>query len=144
MNLIEKLGGYEAVKAKFKEPHLFGEKHYLKHAMLEYRREHRIFEVGDFIVKAARLKDGDLYRIGEIAESKNYIKTGCGIFIDTPMFRHATDAEIKAGHRIIHPTDNLSHLTDHCTDIRNHISPNTIVLDSDVINFDLYIPMRSK
>ena len=40
-------------------------------------------------------------------------------------------------------TDNLSHF-DHCTDIRNHISPNTIVLDSDVINFDLYIPMRSK
>lgn len=40
-------------------------------------------------------------------------------------------------------TDNLSNF-DHCTDIRNHISPNTIVLDSDVINFDFYIPMRSK
>ena len=44
---------------------------------------------------------------------------------------------------IANHTDNLSHF-DHCTDIRNHISPNTIVLDSDVINFDLYIPMRSK
>ena len=45
---------------------------------------------------------------------------------------------------IANHTDNLSHLTDHYTDIRSHISPNTIVLDSDVINFDLYISMRSK
>ena len=27
------------------------------------------------------------------------------------------------------PTDNLSHLTDNCTDIRNHISPNTKVIE---------------
>ncbi|OTG81518.1 hypothetical protein [Acinetobacter sp. ANC 4648] len=26
-------------------------------------------------------------------------------------------------------TDNLSHLTDHCTDIRNHISPLTEVIE---------------
>lgn len=26
-------------------------------------------------------------------------------------------------------TDNLSHLTDHCTDIRNHLSPNTKVIE---------------
>ena len=30
-----------------------------------------------------------------------------------------------------HSTDNLSHLTDHCTDIHNHVSPNTVVIDHE-------------
>ena len=135
MNLIEQLGGYEYLKMEYEETLPLVQKDYkskslevIRKALLQYRRQHNIFEVGDFIVKAARLKDGDLYRIGEIAESKNYIKTGCGIFIDTPMFRHATDEEIKAGHRISHATDNLSHF-DHCTDIANHISPLTKVTE---------------
>lgn len=114
MSLIEKLGGYanskgvlEAYKKNgwsisdvCKGFHQYFTIEDLEKATLQYRRANNIFEVGDFIVKAARLKDGDLYRIGEIAESKNYIKTGCGIFIDTPMFRHATNEEIKAGRRI--------------------------------------------
>lgn len=41
---------------------------------------------------------------------------------NTRIIRHATPSEIKAGHRI---DDN----TDHVTDIRNHVSPSTRVVD---------------
>jgi len=39
-------------------------------------------------------------------------------------WRHATPEEIKAGHRI-------DDTTDHLTDIRNHISPSTKVIDHE-------------
>ena len=155
MNLIEKLGGYERANkiANCKSGVVHPTKPLLD-ALLEYRREHNIFEVGDKVViesyrntyiscgRPSQYSIGDLMVIHNL--DGNVISDDDYNFIDYRDVRHATDAEIKAGHRIIHPTDNLSHLTDHCTDIRNHISPNTIVLDSDVINFDLYIPMRSK
>lgn len=38
------------------------------------------------------------------------------------LIRHATPEEIKAGHRI-------DDITDHVTDIRNHLSPSTRVVD---------------
>ena len=152
MNLIEKLGGYDRASkiANCKSGVVHPTKPLLD-ALLEYRRQHNIFEVGDWFVSDAILKpykiikkNGDYLKLWckeNTAEFSGNAETLSQIFKNA---KHATDAEIKAGHRIIHPTDNLSHLTDHCTDIRNHISPNTIVLDSDVINFDLYIPMRSK
>lgn len=97
--LIANLGGYESAKSKLRDNgSLHAER--LKKALLEYRRQHNIFEVGDWVVKASRLKDNTLYQIDEIAESKNYVKTKCGVFIDAPMFKHATDAEIKAGKRL--------------------------------------------
>ena len=142
MNLIEKLGGYERASkiANCKSGVVHPTKSLLD-ALLEYRRANNIFEVGDKVVSKENNEfvytvitvDGGLGRLKNILFDHVY-----------PLhnFRHATDAEIAAGHRISH-TDNLSHF-DHCTDIRNHISPNTIVLDSDVINFDLYISMRSK
>lgn len=152
MNLIEKLGGYDRASkiANCKSGVVHPTKPLLD-ALLEYRRANNIFEVGDYA-----LPNSD--HSNEVHFLSNwYIKDldfryktksgGWGVIVKSCMstaWRHATDEEIKAGHRIIHPTDNLSHLTDHCTDIRNHISPNTIVLDSDVINFDLYISMRSK
>ena len=156
MNLIEQLGGYEKAKVEFNNTSSdqWGYKFSLQMALLEYRRQHNIFEVGDRVViesyrntyiscgRPSQYSIGDLMVIHNL--DGNVISDDDYNFIDYRDVRHATDAEIKAGHRIIHPTDNLSHLTDHCTDIRNHISPNTIVLDSDVINFDLYIPMRSK
>ena len=151
MNLIEKLGGYDRASkiANCKSGVVHPTKPLLD-ALLEYRRANNIFEVGDAII---RKWNGRLYWIivnvdngGEflISQNQKAKSKDCKV-CDMPCnFKHATDAEIKAGHRISHATDNLSHLTDHCTDIRNHISPNTIVLDSDVINFDLYISMRSK
>lgn len=101
MNPIEQLGGYENAK-KFLEDILDNKSPYeiLTRELLEYRRQHNIFEQGDAVVKACRLKDDTLYQIDEIAESKNYVKTKCGVFIDAPMFKHATDEEIEAGKRL--------------------------------------------
>ncbi|WP_143218058.1 hypothetical protein [Acinetobacter indicus] len=52
MNLIEQLGGYEATKTKFRDN---GSLHAqrLKAALLEYRRQHNIFEEGSHTTCAA-------------------------------------------------------------------------------------------
>lgn len=120
MNLIEQLGGYENSRGLLNlYEYSISFKYYkefdgdfesaghvdvfipdLKDALLKYRRQHNIYEAGDWIIKASRLKDDTLYQIDEIAESKNYVKTKCGVFIDAPMFKHATDEEIKAGKRL--------------------------------------------
>lgn len=151
MNLIEKLGGYDRASkiANCKSGVVHPTKPLLD-ALLEYRRANNIFEVGDYALPNSD-HSNEVHFLSDwyIKDLDFRYKTksgGWGVIVKSCMstaWRHATDEEIKAGHRISH-TDNLSHLTDHCTDIRNHISPNTIVLDSDVINFDLYIPMRSK
>lgn len=100
MNLIGQLGGYEVAKKKYSERPLAFVWGDIGEALLSYRRQHNIYESGDWVVKACRLKDDTLYQIDEIAESKNYVKTKCGVFIDAPMFKHATSEEIKAGHRL--------------------------------------------
>ena len=154
MNLIEKLGGYEKAKnirlgneedwmfysikkdwysdIKHDDSFIFIDE--IKYKLCEHRREHSIFEVGDKIVsKESNGEDWELMICEINFFHKKMITTTslCGNIVNHYNFRHATDEEIKAGHRISH-ADNLSHF-DHCTDIRNHISPNTIVLDNDVI-----------
>ena len=68
-------------------------------ANLEYRRQHNIFEKEDFVVhifykgsKVQRVKGvaGDYIHVFSHDESYQYKAYG-------PDFRHATDAEIKAG-----------------------------------------------
>lgn len=98
MILIERLGGYERAKAEFRDNgSLHAER--LKTALLDYRRQHNIFEVGDKVVAIGedylstvmtveRITGGAL----ECFESV-YIFTFQGV-------RHATDAEIKAGKRL--------------------------------------------
>ena len=49
MSLIERLGGYEAAKA---EGEKWGFDDFLNNQLLEYRRQHNIFEVGDKVVLA--------------------------------------------------------------------------------------------
>ncbi len=66
-----------------------------------------LFRIEDFFadkdgVLLAVLDDGDCYPLS--------------------FLEHASEAEIKAGHRI-------DDTTDHVTDIRNHVSPSTIVKD---------------
>ena len=149
MNLIEKLGGYEKAKDYLKNLESIPMCEQTEDAilslpfeLLEYRRANNIFEVGDAVV----LKDPndalDRNKLGkgEVLEIKNINFSDHLIFECSPYghsqkwFKHATDAEIKAGHRIDHgaPTnegaDNFSHF-DHCSDIRNHISPNTVVIE---------------
>lgn len=91
MNLIEQLGGYE--KAKEMRHYLFcyvdGD-HYMAvdAALLEYRRQHNIFEVGDKVVWRKSLTP-----ISSLMEITDLDGETWGI-------RHATSAEIKAGRRL--------------------------------------------
>lgn len=83
--------------------------------------EHDEFKVGDLVVHPKF----DNKKIYEIIKIKGDLFT---VFYDRNShsfrsdLRHATPSEIKAGHRI---DDN----TDHVTDIRNHVSPSTRVVD---------------
>ena len=102
--MIEQLGGYERAKHEFKmieemTPRFPDEVKTNNRLLLEYRRQHNIFEVGDDVVhhKFSNIK------IYEVCEISGDLLT---VFYDrkTHSFktdiRHATDAEIKAGRRL--------------------------------------------
>lgn len=110
MNLIEQLGGYERTKNhrdylidfgnEFNRPNKY-EVNKINNALLEYRRAHNIFEMGDYIIHDGELKvfamwsnaiDGCAY-IG-------YAYAEDGEMAHKDEFRHATDAEIEAGKRL--------------------------------------------
>ena len=94
MNLIEQLGGYERAKKE------------LMDALLEYRRQHNIFEVGDAIVRRWNnrvywiITDVDNGSEFMISENKNAKFKDCKV-CDMPCnFTHATNAEIEACKRL--------------------------------------------
>ena len=106
MNLIEQLGGYEKAKSelkdkKWRKDNLHGSAEFTWHmkqhiqllesVLLEYRRQHNIFEVGDKVVWINSIAPSDS-RLFEIEES-------LGEKPDTWSLRHATPEEIKAGKR---------------------------------------------
>lgn len=82
MNLIEQLGGYEKAKVILQA---VGHEH--DAMLLEYRRQHNIFEVGDAMIIPSR-GNGIFYFNALFSDS------------DIAEARHATDAEIKAGKRL--------------------------------------------
>ena len=93
--LIKGLGGYDAAKAHYDE---FSKKiayPQLRDALLEYRREHNIFEVGDYYVYLYEW-DSDL----DIVCKFNPSEWSDHLWNIKNMIRHATDEEIKAGHRL--------------------------------------------
>ena len=96
MNLIEQLGGYEAAKA---EGEKWGFDDFLNNQLLEYRRKHNIFEVGDKVVSknGCELVSEITYLQGGLAKIKNEKFDHVYSLQD---FRHATDEEIKAGKRL--------------------------------------------
>lgn len=88
MNLIDKLGGYDVVKAKSESDILYGEKIYLKRVLLECRRQNNIFEIGDLVVfKKEYSKDSVIHKIDSLRAG-------------TKCLRHATDEEIAKGCRV--------------------------------------------
>jgi len=107
VNLIEQLGGYAAAKSFLDESNgaawngvFYMPK--LKQNLIEYRRQHNIFEVGDKVVLIS-MSDNEVFEYTEYSkgldlhffESKhNY---GHAKLSD---IRHATDEEIKAGKRL--------------------------------------------
>ena len=104
MNLIEQLGGYEQANSKLlKMDKILKEVYYshsdaqkaneLRQALLEYRRQHNIFEVGDKVVVKAHPfwpEDYVIHTVEQEHIGKWYMSA----------WRHATDAEIKAGKRL--------------------------------------------
>ena len=88
MNLIEQLGGYEKAKVILQT---VGHEH--DAMLLEYRRQHNIFEVGDKVVIKAEPfwpEDYIIQTVGQEHIGKWYMAA----------WKHATDAEIKAGKRL--------------------------------------------
>lgn len=84
--------------------------------------EHGEFKVGDLVVyrkQCSLIWDG-VYRVDAVLTDGQVIERD----LPTPKewLSHATPSEIKAGHRI-------DDTTDHVTNIRNHVSPSTRVVD---------------
>ena len=104
MNLIEQLGGYEKAKAFLNATSFTIDElimmqrsglrtQHVEKALLQYRRQHNIFEVGDKVVVKAEPFWPEDYVIQTVEQEhigKWYMSA----------WRHATDAEIKAGKRL--------------------------------------------
>ncbi|WP_075175477.1 hypothetical protein [Acinetobacter indicus] len=111
MNLIEQLGGYSAAKAEANAPVKlinFFDYDQLDKELLEYRRQHNIFESGDLVVDTTGFYDW-LCRVeylstdGRVVMYRHDQRKGDTAFTTRPLIetvRHATDAEIKAGKRL--------------------------------------------
>ncbi|MFN4186686.1 MAG: hypothetical protein ACK4FN_01510 [Acinetobacter johnsonii] len=112
MNLIEQLGGYEWAKIIQGSREMGGlpADLDLEDALLEYRRQHNIFEVGDRVVLLKNqhmwhkmesiytVTSTDIYDGITIGVAIEYKNTSHGNEIGN--IRHATDAEIEAGKRL--------------------------------------------
>ena len=109
MNLIAQLGWYERAKHEFEmikemKPIYPGEIETNNRLLLEYRRQHNIFEVGDKVVFRECSGIGgasdaiDLMTVKSIdAFGVRMTNSLCPWAI---QIRHATDEEIKAGKRL--------------------------------------------
>lgn len=90
MNLIEQLGGYENAKERLKRENVLTDSdyNYGQKKLLEHRRQHNIFEIGDLYVFTEKYsKQSVIHKVDSLNSGK-----GC--------IRHATDEEIKAGRRL--------------------------------------------
>ena len=117
MNLIEQLGGYERAKAFLNATSYTIDElimmqrsglrpQHVEKALLEYRRQHNIFEVGDYFCYESKYLsndplDGDAYKKLNQLDSIDF---ECG-WVESALksggiIRHATDEEIKAGKRL--------------------------------------------
>lgn len=109
MNLIEQLGGYEKAKEYLVELQRIPMHEqtedtisYLPDALLEYRRQHNIFEVGDLVIDT-NYKDSDIQEIKSVNGNRiEVFHKNKSYYFATFIFsfRHATDEEIKEGKRL--------------------------------------------
>ena len=109
MNLIEQLGGYAQAKNWLDKNEINVKHGYLEKyraELLEYRRQHNIFEVGDKVVFGSGLNAG-LFTIKSKPKKKNgvlllpvILPNGSWFDLMEQFVRHATDEEIKAGKRL--------------------------------------------
>ena len=107
MNLIERLGGYEKSKRELElkeEDSVFQccnaiTSDMIRNALLEYRRQHNIFEVGDKVIKT-HPKNTILWPVLGVYKNGGVWLDYKGFCWKPPRVRHATDEEIKAGRRL--------------------------------------------
>jgi len=97
VNLIERLGGYEAAKAEGEE---WGFDDFLNNQLLEYRRQHNVYEESDKIVFIDDFMHGELMAVAWTRKGEVWMDEGAKRCTDLSMIRHATDEEIKAGKRL--------------------------------------------
>ena len=102
MNLIEQLGGYDKAKEMYIAQLKAGLAPYgYEEALLEYRREHNIFEVGDCVVKTdPKIKHAHVRVVISTSPSGGAVLDYQGFPYKFPCVRHATDEEIEAGRRL--------------------------------------------
>ena len=121
MNLIEQLGGYGEAKGLFNlYEYSISFRYYkdfegdfesagyvdvfipdLQKALLEYRRQHNIFETDDYIIHDGELKVFAMWSSAvEGCAYIGYAYAENGEMAHKDEFRHATDEEIKAGKRL--------------------------------------------
>ena len=111
MNLIEQLGGYETAKAFLNATSFTIDElimmqrsglrtQHVEKALLEYRRQHNIFEESDKIVFIDDFMHGELMTVAWTRKGEVWMDEGAKRCTDLSMIRHATDAEIKAGKRL--------------------------------------------
>lgn len=109
MNLIEKLGGYEKAKLELQlkiDGSVFQccmsvTADMIKEALLEHRRENNIFEVGDLVLTVDQFFGEKILKIiGFRMAAQKIALFECGGFFRVSALRHATQSEIKAGHRL--------------------------------------------
>ena len=102
MNLIEHLGGYEAAKNQAKDKSI-GFLVDINNELLEYRRQHNIYEVGNKVVYLSNIapEHNDIYDVWKVD------LIGCLVMLGDmdyramyDQIRHATPEEIKAGRRL--------------------------------------------
>ena len=101
MSLIEQLGGYEKAKecldTKTARLSVINE---LRAALLEYRRQHNIFDVGDKVVKTNdKLRFSYIRFVISTTPSGGACLDYQGFGYKYPSVRHATDKEIAQGYR---------------------------------------------
>jgi hypothetical protein len=109
VNLIEQLGGYERAKHEFEmikemKPIYPGEIETNDRLLLEYRRQHNIFESDD-LVTSKKWVDGSIHKIELVDSEDRTLKIfshdmAFSYWVDSRNYRHATDGEIKAGKRL--------------------------------------------
>ena len=102
MNLIEQLGGYENAKERLKRQNVLTDSdyNYGQKKLLEYRRQHNIFEESDKIVFVDDFMHGELMTVAWTRIGEVWMDEGAKRCTNLSMIRHATDEEIKAGKRL--------------------------------------------
>lgn len=102
MSLIEQLGGYERAKIIQGSREMGGlpADLDLEDALLEYRRQHNIFEEGDKIVFIDDFMHGELMTVAWTRKGEVWMDGGAKRCTDLSMIRHADDGELEAGKRL--------------------------------------------